>query len=321
MESLDWYKLSFLFIIAYLHTQTITVGQSLEGKDTVNMAAIQSKLSSVFEVNDIPDGIVKVVGALESSLHLLNCLPIQKSDNCYHPNGYCEIDVNDFTLQAKLTICKNPWTLRIDFKLPQDLKKRIPGILRPLVFIDVEPIVLTLDNNKADGVTTIISNSKIATAGLNIFGFSINAAKAYFNFYLFVRWDCTKPSDNVKRLKYNIDYDDGKPGNDMNKLYYKLKIDYEIKTKRIPCFCYKCKRCETIVEKQGHFADGPESCKSDWSEWSPSSCTFFMGCESLPQRRTCVGQSTGGPPCPGSAERICSGPVRNPGRLENQVCP
>ncbi|KAK3592956.1 hypothetical protein CHS0354_036815 [Potamilus streckersoni] len=315
MDSVDWYKLSFLFIITYIHTQTIAVGQSMEQsikEDTVDMSSVRSKLSSVLEVNDIPDGIAEVVGALESSLNLLNCLPVHKSDNCYQPNDYCEISTKDFTVQAKLTICKNPWTLRIDFKVPQDLKKRIPGIFRPLVFIDVEPIVLTLDSNNADGVTTIISHSRIATIGLNIFGINIGAIKCYFNFYLFVRWDCTRPSDNVKRLKYNIDYDDGKPGNDMNKLYYKLKIDYEIKTKRIPCFCYKCESCETIVEKQGHFAGGPESCKSDWSEWN--TCSFVDAFNDIPEKRTrtrtCIGQSNGGPPCPGSAESICSSPVR-----------
>ncbi|KAK3592959.1 hypothetical protein CHS0354_036818 [Potamilus streckersoni] len=269
MEAVHWYRRTFIFIITCLHALRITAGEEfvnlpIDGdSNTVNMSAIQLELRSVLEETDIPNGTAEIIGALESGLHLLTCLPLHKSGNCYHPNDYCEIDVKDFTLQAKLTICKNPWTLRIDFKLPQDLKKRIPGILRPLAFINVEPIVLTLDNNNADGVTTIVSNSRIATAGLNIFGFRFNAAKAYFNFNLFVRWDCTRPFDNnMKRWQYNTAYDDGKPGNDMNKLYYKLKIDYEIKTKRFPCFCYRCKRCETIVEKQDHFAEGPEACKS-----------------------------------------------------------
>ncbi|KAL3866509.1 hypothetical protein ACJMK2_043802 [Sinanodonta woodiana] len=314
MKAIDWYKLSFLMIITCYHTRTITYA-ALLNEDLVNMAAIQSKLSSVLEVNDIPDEIAKIVGALESSLHVLNCLPLQKSDNCYNPNDYCEIDIGDFTIQAKLTICKHPWSLRIDFKLPQDLKKRVPGILRPFAYTNVEPIVLTPDNNNADGVTTVVHNSEIANMGVNILGFNIKAAKFYFNFNLFVRWDCTRPSNNnAKRLEYNRAYNDSKPGNDMNKLYYKLKIGYELKTKRFPCFCYKCERCETIVEKQGHFAEGPESCKSDWSEWSP--CPVSDPCNNFPETgtrsRTCIGQSEGGPPCPGSAESICTSPERDP---------
>ncbi|KAL3866508.1 hypothetical protein ACJMK2_043801 [Sinanodonta woodiana] len=316
MKAIDWYILSFRMIITCYHTRTIAFAAPLEqsvNENLVNMAAIQSKLSSVLEVNDIPDEITKIVGALESSLHVLNCLPLQKSDNCYNPNDYCEIDIGDFTIQAKLTICKNPWSVRIDFKLPQDLKKRVPGILRPFAYTNVEPIVLTPDNNNADGVTTVVHNSEIANMGVNILGINIKAAKFYFNFNLIVRWDCTRPSNNVKRLEYNTAYNDSKPGNDMNKLYYKLKIGYEFKTKRFPCFCYKCERCETIVEKQGHFSEGPESCKSDWSEWSP--CPFRDSCNDLPETRTrtrtCIGQSEGGPPCPGSAESICTSPVRD----------
>ena len=227
------------------------------------MAAIRSHLESILGTGAIPDEIANVVGALESALDILKCLHLQRNGDCYRPSNYCEINTNDITIQARLTICKNPWKLILDFKLPKDFRKKISGILRPFVYVDVDPIVLTLDHSKTDGFTKLVSNSTIAKAGLSLFGIRIGAAKAYFNFDLTVRWDCTRPANNhLKKLQYNQAYDDGKPGNDMNKLYYKLEIGYEIKVKKFPCFCYKCKNCETIINTQGHFAEGPESCKS-----------------------------------------------------------
>ena len=124
--------------------------------------------------------------------------------------------------------------------------------------------MLTFDHSKADGITKVVSNSRIPTAGLKIFGISLfKAAKAYFNLDLTVRWDCIRPAnDHLQRLKLNQGYDDAEPGNDMNKLYYKLKIGYEIKVRKYSYFCYKCKKCETVVNKQGHMTEGPDSCKS-----------------------------------------------------------
>ena len=98
--------------------------------------------------------------------------------------------------------------------------------------------MLTLDHSKADGITKLVSNSRIATAGLKIFGISLfKAALAYFNLDLTVRWDCTRPAnDQLQQLKLNQTYDDAEPGNDINKQYYKLKIGYEVKVKKFPCF-------------------------------------------------------------------------------------
>ena len=229
----------------------------------VNMADIRPQLQSLLESSSIPDEIANTIGVLEAALDLLKCLPLRRTGDCFRPTSYCEIDTNGLTLQARLTVCKNPWKLIINFKLPKDFKKKIPGIARPFVYVDVDPIVLTFDHSKTDGVTKLVSHSRIAKAGIKILGTRLRAAKAYFNFDLTVRWDCTRPTNNrLARLQLNQAYNDGKPGNDMNKLYYKLKIGYEIKVKKFPCFCYKCKKCETVVNKQGHFAEGPQSCKS-----------------------------------------------------------
>ena len=232
-------------------------------KRVADFSSIKSQLSKVLNSNDIPDEITDVVAALESAVNILKCIPTLRQGNCYTSNKYCDVKTKGFTLEIKLTICKSPWSLRIDFKVPKDLKSKIPSWIRPFTFIDVSPVILRLDHRKDDGITQIVHNARIATAGLKLWFIKIKWVKAYFNFELKVRWDCTRPkNDNVKRLGYNTAYNDGKPGNDMNKLYYKLKIGYQVKTKRFPCFCYKCKKCETILHKQGHFAEGPNSCKS-----------------------------------------------------------
>ena len=248
------------------------------------MADVRQQLESLLETTSIPDEITNTIGALESALDLLRCLPLRRKGDCFKPTAYCEIDTNGLTLQARLTICKNPWKVILDFKLPKDFKKKkLPGIARHFVYLDVDPIVFTFDHSKTDGVTKMVSNSRVATAGVKLLGIKlIRAAKAYFNFDLTVRWDCTRPVNNhLTRLRLNQDYNDGKPGNDMNKLYYKLKIGYEIKVKKFPCFCYKCKKCETVLEKQGHFAEGPETCKS--GRRSPVFLSFYLSFFLLPK--------------------------------------
>ena len=69
-----------------------------------------------------------------------------------------------------MTICKNPWKLIIDFKLPKDFKKKIPGIARPFVYVDVNPIVLTIDHRKTYGVTKLVSHSREVKTGFKILG-------------------------------------------------------------------------------------------------------------------------------------------------------
>lgn len=284
---------------------------------SIDIAAVRTKLANAIQSEDLPDEITEVMAALESAVGILKCIPTRKDGDCYTSAHYCDIKTSGFTVEIKPTICKSPWSLRIDFKVPKDLKEKIPSLLKPLVYIDVAPVILTLDHKKDEGITQINYRTRIAAAGLKLLFIKIGYAKVYFSFDLTVRWDCTLPEDDhVTRLKYNIDFDDGKSGNDMNKLYYKLKIGYEVKTKRFPCFCYKCKKCETILNKQGYFGEGPDSCKSDWSEWNPASCRRRRGWfwrrrrsnrtpSPTKKTRTCVGQDTGGPPCPGSSFVNC----------------
>ena len=104
------------------------------------MADIRPQLQSLLETSSIPDEIANVIGACESAIDLLKCFPLRRTGNCYRPTEYCEIDTNGITLQDRLTICKNPWKLMIDFKLPKDFKKKNPGIVRPFVYIDIDPI-------------------------------------------------------------------------------------------------------------------------------------------------------------------------------------
>ena len=45
-----------------------------------------------------------------------------------------------------------------------------------------------------------------------------------------LRWDCRRPTyDKLLRIRYNSQFNDRKPGDDYNKLYYKLHVPIELK--------------------------------------------------------------------------------------------
>lgn len=152
---------------------------------------------------------------------------------------------------VKLAICKNPWKIIIHIQLP-----RLPWYARARF----GPIVIPIKTYNSEGVTKINS---VTVGKASILGI-INIMRAELRINAFVRWDCTKPAYNRElRWNYNRGYDDGKPGPDENKHYYKFHIRFELKKKRFPCFCYRCSRCEDLINKQGHFGEGPRSCIKD----------------------------------------------------------
>ena len=226
-------------------------------------SSIKAKLQKALRTKSIPDEMTKIVSAIVKAVDIDKCIPTVKKGNCYTSKTFCDVKTKEFNTAIKLTICKKPWSLKIDFKIPKDFKSKVPRILKPFLFVDVKPIVLKLDHKKTEGITKVRHNARIATAGLKILFIKLRYIKVYFIFELTVRWDCTRPrSDHLERLKYNRDYSDGKKGNDMNKHYYKLKIRYEIKKRNPFSTKYKCKKCKTILDKKGHLTYGPKKCKS-----------------------------------------------------------
>eukprot|EP00794_Sanderia_malayensis_P004724 gene4724-5347_t len=216
---------------------------------------VKSSLQRALGERSIPDGLNKWMAILQKHLYILNCLPTRKvSSKCHSSPSYCSIPTLKLLgqpLKIKLSICKHPWKIIIHFQLP-----KLPWYARAYF----GPVVIPINHYNNQGVTKIDSETTGKASVLGIF----NVFKATLKINAFIRWDCTKPVNKMyERVGYNSQYNDGKPGLDYNKLYYKLKIRIEIKKKRFPCFCYRCKRCEDLINKQGHFGEGPQSCIAD----------------------------------------------------------
>ncbi len=106
---------------------------------------------------------------------------------------------------------------RCRYKIP------LPGWARLLLDVDLQPIVIHFNTNSKQALTKIHSSST-AKASIKLVGFGL--AKIYLTIDGTVCWDCLFHS-------------------------YKLRVRLEIKTKRVPCFCYRCKDCRNLVDVHG----------------------------------------------------------------------
>ena len=212
---------------------------------------VQSKLRH--QLGSIPIKIREVLAIFDKHMNLISCLPTKREDKCYVSPNFCNhpsLKVGGRQLKVKFGICKSPWTITIRFKLP-----RAPWYLK----WGFEPIVLPIISNSREGVIKM----KSVARGHMGFGF-LRFFKAELKINGILRWDCTKPTYNkAKRVCYNTAYNDGKPGVDYNKLYYKLRVRMEVKRLRFLCFCYRCYYCRDLVNTKGHFGTGPRSCIRD----------------------------------------------------------
>ena len=222
------------------------------------VARVQSKLRR--QLGSIPIKIREVLAIFDKHMNLISCLPTKREDKCYVSPNFCthpSLKVGGKPLKIKFGICKSPWTIKIGFKLP-----RAPWYLK----WGFGPIVLPIISNSREGV---IKMNSVAKGDVKALGF-FRVLKAELKINGILRWDCTKPTYNqAMRVRYNTAYNDGKPGVDYNKLYYKLHVRMEVKKKRFPCFCYRCYKdyCRDLVNTKGHFGTGPRSCIQDVSDY------------------------------------------------------
>ena len=218
------------------------------------VARVKTKFQS--RLGFIPMKIGEILTIFDKHMQIIKCLPTKKVGNCYESPDFCthrSLKIGGKALKVKFGICKSPWTLKIGFKLP-----KAPWYLK----WGFGPIVIPIVTNSREGVTKINSVAKGDVKALGIF----RVLKGQLSINGILRWDCTKPTYNqAMRVRYNTGYNDGKPGLDYNKLYYKLHVRMEVKKKRFPCFCYRCYKdyCRDIVNTKGHFASGPSSCIQD----------------------------------------------------------
>ena len=110
----------------------------------------------------------------------------------------------------------------------------MPTWAKLILEVDFQPVRIVFDTKRKHGVTLVNSES---TVKVKIRGIRLGVLKVTLKMYALLRWDCTKPTNLYQRLFYNTQYDDGKPGHDFNKVFYKFRVRVEYKVKKIPCFC------------------------------------------------------------------------------------
>ena len=244
--------LSILSVAATVYSHGVRKSRSVNVGDINRIKLIFSRLMSW---NNIPDEVVEWLTILNKHLYILSCLPTQKRGSCYQTPGYCIVDpikVDGKPVKLQISICKSPVKIIIKYKIP------LPTWAKLLLDVDLDPVVIPFDTNSRNGVTVVKSSSR---AKVSVRGINFGIVKVSLIVDAMLRWDCTKPRGNLlTRLFYNMQYSDGKPGYDYNKVYYKLRVRVEFKVKKFPCFCYKCRKCEYLVNVKGDILEGPKSC-------------------------------------------------------------
>lgn len=250
----------FLFVLGAMLAACVlfqeTNGASISYRD---QRRVSSRLQRI--LGPIPDKVNKIIAMLDKHMHLLQCLPTKKvSSGCYESPNFCSHPSfklpKKISFKLKFGICTGPWKITIRVKL---FSRSLWSLV---VSPSFGPMVIHIKTNNNEGVTKINS---LASGKVRALGF-LNVLKGELKIDGIIRWDCTRPKyNNLKRWRYNTGYNDGKPGLDYNKLYYKLHVRMEVKKKRFPCFCYRCYKdyCKDLVKKQGHFGSGPRSCIRD----------------------------------------------------------
>jgi len=219
---------------------------------------VQSKLRG--QLGNIPLKIREILAIFDKHMYLTRCLPTKRAGSCHESPSFCSLPflkVGGKNLKVKFGICKNPWRIKIGFQLP-----RSPWYLK----WGFGPLVIAIHSTSREGVIKMRGSAK---GDVKALGF-LRLIKGQLNINGILRYDRTKPTYNqALRVRYNTGYNDGRPGLDYNKLYYKLHVRMEVKKKRFPCFCYRCYKdyCRDIVKTQGHFGAGPVSCIRDVGDY------------------------------------------------------
>ena len=217
----------------------------------------------VLRWSKIPDEVLEWISILNKHLYLLSCLPTVRNGDCYESSGYCHVEPVKFDgrpIKVHFTVCKSPVKIILKYRIP------MPTWAKLLLDVDTEPVVIPFDTKREEGVTTVDS---ISTVSVGVRGIHFGIAKATLKINAILRWDCTKPNF-MQRLQLNTQYTNGRQEHSFNKIYYKLRVRVAFKVKKFPCFCYRCRQCENLVDVQGDVGEGPIRCKTeitDASKW------------------------------------------------------
>ena len=247
--------LLLVILFTILESVHMTTNTGPIGQTDINK--IRNVLGRVMSWDGIPKEVLEWLAILNKHLYLLSCLPTVEQGNCFQSPGFCSVDpikVDGRPIKVHFTVCKRPVKITIRYRIPMPIWAKL------LLDADIQPIVILFDTRSKDGLTTIDSSS---TAKVRVRGIRLGLVKVTLKINALLRWDCTKPADMVQRVNYNAQYDDGRPGNDFNKIFYKFRIRVEFKVKKFPCFCYRCRKCEDLINVQGHIGEGPKHCETE----------------------------------------------------------
>lgn len=257
------------YLLAVLFCSSFASGE-------IDVDGISKKLSGILHEPSIPPNLAKVVGMLQDSIDILQCLPTRKSGNCYY-SQVCRIPklkVDNTIIPVVIGFCKRPYKISIEPSTKALKRAYVPGWARPLVKTNLRPLVINFNDNHRDGVFRIDTDQSFKAGFLGI-----NAIKVRFLIKASLRYDCTKPRANtvlggipypplsgdlnaLTRCNLNSEA----PGGKYNKVYYKIKVRFELKKKRFNWgkLNYKCSKCKDMVNKQGVFGiSGPHACVTD----------------------------------------------------------
>jgi len=242
----------------------------------IDVDSITQQLQGILQDSSIPANLAKLVGMLDDSMHILQCIPTIKEGNCYY-SQVCRISafkVDDTIIPVRIGFCKKPYKIIIT-PSTRDLEKALlPGWARDLVHHDIGSIEINFQDNHYNGVYTIRSDEtwKAGTLGIDVF-------KVRFLVDATLRYDCTKPYASTPLGGYPDSIFEGDasastrcylnsraPGRQYNKVWYDIKVRFEYKKKNFKWlkFNWKCKKCEDVINKSGVFGiSGPDACIED----------------------------------------------------------
>ena len=215
-------------------------------------------LSRSIDWNGIGNKVFELFAILNKHQYLLTCLPGIKKGNCLVPSDFCRVQamkVHGKPIKVKFSICKSPAKIILKYRVA------LPILANGLHYVDLKPITIPFDVRWEEGIATIDSSSTTKVSVLSI-PFALGKVTLKVNGVF--RWDCTKPASLFRRVKCNMNYDDGRAGYDYNKKYYKLRVRIEFKVKKPHDSVYRCQKCEDLVNVKGHLGErGPEKCNKE----------------------------------------------------------
>ena len=249
----------FLAVLAAVCTT-----RSAGSANRIELSKGLKSLSRITDWNGIGSKVFDLLTILSKHQYLLSCLPRITKGNCLESSEFCRVQamkVYGKPMEVRFSICKRPARIILKYRVA------LPILASGLHYLELEPITIPFDLRWEEGIVKIDSSS---TTKASAHGIPYELRKVTLKINGMFRWDCTKPAGLLQRVEYNTNYDDGRPGYDFNKRYYKLNVRIEFKVKKPLDSVYRCQKCIDLINIKGHVGEGgPEKCNKEISNVLP----------------------------------------------------